>query len=96
MKKIREMFKKVRSTRVTEEPETDNPHETDCILEYDEGTEKKCECDHFYDSVYIDQDVKHCCERLIFHCRYCNHEEIISVERGLLTKLVLNGGLSRF
>ena len=29
---------------------------------------KNCTCDHFYDSVYIDQDIKHCCERLIFHC----------------------------
>lgn len=97
MKKIRELLKGAKPTVVTEEPEIDKPNETDCVPNNDEvADEKKCECGHFYDSVYIDQDVKHCCERLIFHCRYCNHEEIIPVERGLITKLILNGGCARF
>ena len=57
-----------------------------------EDESKKCTCDHFYDSVYIDQDIKHCCERLIFHCERCNHEEIIPIKRGLLTDTLIRGG----
>ena len=56
-----------------------------------EDESKKCTCDHFYDSVYIDQDIKHCCERLIFHCERCNHEEIIPIKRGLLTDTLIRG-----
>lgn len=57
-----------------------------------EDESKKCTCDHFYDSVYIDQDIKHCCERLIFHCERCNHEEIIPIKQGLLTDTLIRGG----
>lgn len=57
-----------------------------------EDESKKCTCDHFYDSVYIDQDIKHCCERMIFHCERCNHEEIIPIKRGLLTNTLIRGG----
>ena len=57
-----------------------------------EDESKKCTCDHFYDNVYIDQDIKHCCERLIFHCERCNHEEIIPIKQGLLTDTLIRGG----
>lgn len=78
MKKIRELLRAEKIGIV-------NPVEV-------EDESKKCTCDHFYDSVYIDQDVKHCCERLIFHCERCNHEEIIPIKRGLLTDTLIRGG----
>lgn len=53
---------------------------------------QEVKCDHLYGSVIIDQDVKHCCERMIFHCEYCNHEEIIPIKRGLLTNTLIRGG----
>ena len=57
-----------------------------------EDESKKCTCDHLYDSVYVDQDPKHCCERMIFHCAHCNHVEIIPITRGLLTNTLIRGG----
>lgn len=78
MKKIRELLRAEKIGIV-------NPVEV-------EDESKKCTCDHFYDSVYIDQDIKHCCERLIFHCERCNHEEIIPIKRGLLTNTLIRGG----
>ena len=57
-----------------------------------EADERQCACDHLYDSVYVDQDPKHCCERMIFHCVHCNHEEIIPIKRGLLTNTLIRGG----
>ena len=76
MKMIRELLKKAKDEVVTL-PEAD---------------ERQCACDHLYDSVYVDQDPKHCCERMIFHCAHCNHEEIIPITRGLLTNTLIRGG----
>ena len=76
MKMIRELLKEAK-------------HE---IVKPAEVESKKCTCDHFYDSVYIDQDIEHCCERMIFHCERCNHEEIIPIKRGLLTDTLIRGG----
>lgn len=76
MKKIRELIKEAKNDVATL-PEAD---------------ERQCACDHLYDSVYVDQDPKHCCERMIFHCAHCNHEEIIPIARGLLTNTLIRGG----
>lgn len=57
-----------------------------------EPDDKKCECDHFYDSIVLDKDVKHCCERMILHCQYCCHEIVIPIREGLLMDLIMNGG----
>lgn len=76
MKMIRELLKKTKN-EVATLPEAD---------------ERQCACDHLYDSVYVDQDPKHCCERMIFHCAHCNHEEIIPIKRGLLTNTLIRGG----
>lgn len=46
--------------------------------------DKKCGCEHVYNKVFLDDDVIHCSQRLIFHCAYCNHETIIPIERGLM------------
>lgn len=76
MKKIRELLKEA-NHNITTLPEPD---------------ERQCACDHLYGSVYIDQDIKHCCERMIFHCDHCNHEEIIPIKRGLLMNTLIRGG----
>lgn len=76
MKMIRELLKKAK----------------DEVATLPEADERQCACDHIYGSVFIDQDVKHCCERMIFHCERCNHEEIIPIKRGLLTNTLIRGG----
>ena len=76
MKMIRELLKKAK----------------DEVATLPEADERQCACDHIYGSVFIDQDVKHCCERMIFHCERCNHEEIIPIKRGLLTDTLIRGG----
>lgn len=76
MKKIRELLKEAKND-VTTLPKAD---------------ERQCACDHLYGSVFVEQDVKHCCERMIFHCERCNHEEIIPIKRGLLTDTLIRGG----
>ena len=50
--------------------------------------EKKCECNHIYDKVFLEDDVKHCSQRLVFHCAYCDHETIVPIERGLMNNLL--------
>ena len=57
-----------------------------------EPEEEKCKCEHFYDSIILDHDIKHCCERLICHCQYCGHEIVIPIRQGLLMDLIINGG----
>lgn len=57
-----------------------------------EPEEEKCKCEHFYDSIIIDHDIKRCCERLICHCQYCGHETVIPIRQGLLMDLIINGG----
>ena len=54
--------------------------------------EEKRECDHFYDSVMLENDPKYCREKLIFHCGSCGHEEIIPISQGLLVDLIRKGG----
>ena len=76
MKKIRELLKDAKPVKISPA----------------EDESKKCACDHIYNKVCIDYDVKQCCERIIFRCEYCDHEEIIPIQRGLLTNFVLNGG----
>lgn len=50
--------------------------------------DKKVECNHIYDKVFLEDDVKHCSQRLVFHCAYCNHETIVPIERGLMNNLL--------
>ena len=57
-----------------------------------EPEEEKCKCEHFYDSIMLDHDIKHCCETLIFHCQYCGHQTVIPIRQGLLMDLIMNGG----
>jgi len=76
MKKIRELIKEAKNDVATL-PKAD---------------ERQCACDHLYDSGYVEQDPKHCCERVIFHCAHCNHEEIIPITRGLLTNTLIRRG----
>ena len=54
----------------------------------EEPEEKKCECNHIYDKIFLEDDVKHCSQRLVFHCAYCNHETIVPIERDLLNDLL--------
>lgn len=54
--------------------------------------EEKCKCDHFYDSVMLENDPKYCREKLIFRCGSCGHEEIIPISQGLLVDLIRKGG----
>lgn len=57
-----------------------------------EPDERKCECDHFYDSVTLVEDPVYCQDKLIFHCGYCNHKEIIPIRMGLVADMIRNGG----
>ena len=57
-----------------------------------EPDERKCECDHHYDSVILIDDPIFCREKLVFHCGQCGHEEIIPIRRGLLTDMIRQGG----
>jgi hypothetical protein len=57
-----------------------------------EPDERKCEYDHFYDSVMLENDPKYCREKLIFRCGSCGHEEIIPISQGLLVDLIRKGG----
>ena len=54
--------------------------------------EEKCKCEHFYDSVMLENDPKYCREKLIFHCGSCGHEEIIPISQGLLVDMIRSGG----
>ena len=57
-----------------------------------EPEEEKCKCEHIYDSIILDHDIKRCCERMICHCQYCGHTTVIPIRQGLLTDLIINGG----
>ena len=54
--------------------------------------DKKVECNHLYSSIVLMDDPINCREKLVFHCDHCCHEEIIPIERGLMTKFFLGGG----
>lgn len=72
MKKIKELF-------ISTKPR-------DAKIEQPE--EKKCECNHIYDKFFLEDDIKHCSQRLVFHCAYCDHETIVPIERGLVNNLL--------
>lgn len=57
-----------------------------------EPEEKKVTCDHLYSSIVLIDDPINCREKLVFHCEHCCHEEIIPIERGLMTKFFMGGG----
>ena len=54
--------------------------------------EKKVTCDHLYSSIVLIDDPINCREKLVFHCEHCCHEEIMPIERGLMTKFFMGGG----
>ena len=54
--------------------------------------EKKVMCDHLYSSIVLIDDPINCREKLVFHCEHCCHEEIMPIERGLMTKFFMGGG----
>lgn len=62
------------------------------IVKLGDPEEEKCECDHLYDSIMLVDDPMCCREKLVFHCSFCNHEEIISIRRGLLADIISRGG----
>lgn len=57
-----------------------------------EPDERKCECDHHYDSAILIDDPKYCREKLIFHCGHCGQNETIPIRQGLITDMTRNGG----
>ena len=57
-----------------------------------ESEEKNVTCDHLYNSIVLIDDPINCREKLVFHCEHCCHEEIIPIERGLMTKFFMGGG----
>ena len=76
MKKIKEMLKDIRPLEVKR----------------DEPEEEKFTCDHLYNSIVLIDDPINCREKLVFHCEHCCHEEIMPIERGLMTKFFMGGG----
>ena len=75
-----EDMKKIKELLINTKPRDEKPEEP--------KEEKKCECNHIYDKVSLEDDVKHCSQRLVFHCAYCNHETIIPIERGRMNDLL--------
>lgn len=75
-----EDMKKIKELLINTKPRDEKPEEP--------KGEKKCECNHIYDKVFLEDDVKHCSQRLVFHCAYCNHETIVPIERGLMNNLL--------
>ena len=75
-----EDMKKIKELLINTKPEDEKPEEP--------KEEKKCECNHIYDKVFLEDDVKHCSQRLVFHCAYCDHETIVPIERGLMSNLL--------
>lgn len=57
-----------------------------------ESEEKNVTCDHLYNSIVLIDDPINCREKLVFHCEHCCHEEIMPIERGLMTKFFMGGG----
>lgn len=57
-----------------------------------ESEEKNVTCDHLYSSIVLIDDPINCREKLVFHCEHCCHEEIMPIERGLMTKFFMGGG----
>ena len=58
-------------------------------VKFEEPTEEtKCECNHIYNKIFLEDDVKHCSQRLVFRCAYCYHETIVPIERGLMNNLL--------
>ena len=57
-----------------------------------EPEEKNVTCDHLYSSIVLIDDPINCREKLVFHCEHCCHEEIMPIERGLMTKFFMGGG----
>ena len=75
-----EDMKKIKELLINTKPRDEKPEEP--------KEEKKCECNHIYDKVFLEDDVKHCSQRLVFHCAYCDHETIVPIERGLMSNLL--------
>ena len=64
------------------------------IVKLGEPEEKKVTCDHLYSSIVLIDDQINCREKLVFHCEHCCHEEIMPIERGLMTKFFMGGGIT--
>lgn len=75
-----EDMKKIKDLLINTKPKDEKPEEP--------KEEKKCECNHIYDKVFLDDDVKCCSQRLVFRCAYCDHETIVPIERDLLNNLL--------
>ena len=76
MKKFKEMLKEANKNKYVLKQAEDEP----------------IKCDHTYNSMVLMDDPLLCREKLVFHCRCCNHEEIIPIEKGVVMDFILGGG----
>jgi hypothetical protein len=76
MTKIKEMLKKANDNKYVIKQAEDLP----------------VQCDHTYNTMVLMDDPMYCRDKLVFHCRCCNHEEIIPIEKGVVMDFILGGG----
>ena len=61
-----------------------------CGTDYRSEEEKKNKCDHVYDVVLYEDDIRNCCAYLIFKCAHCGEETKMRITPRL--KRNLTGG----
>lgn len=61
-----------------------------CGTDYrtDEEKKKDNKCDHIYDVMFYEDDIKNCCAYLLFKCDHCGEETKMRITRRLRSNLI--------